>query len=179
MQLVIYPGVSLFENSRSVTNNLDENGVSLREELAASMWRIMSANNGVGLAAPQIGMNIRMFVWKNLRGRQRAIWNPVLEITALDAISRKAILKDSIEGCLSLPGITVTVKRPMAAILSGTDVDGKPIKIAGNHGAARIWQHEIDHLNGKLIIDDMDLTDQASNTAILEQLIKENHRLTE
>ena len=125
-------------------------GKNFIKKLIDEMFETMRFNNGIGLAAPQIGLPIRLAVVQ-VRGFTAALINPV--ITTLS----DRIIEIYKEGCLSLPGIEVEVPRPYAIsleylglIMSGAIGTAK-INLAGIQ--ARVVQHEIDHLNGKLITD--------------------------
>lgn len=158
MELVFYPDPRLL-----VKCDTAHEGQKYRLDLAINMWKIMTDNNGVGLAAPQIGLNMRMFVWKE-KGRRQAIWNPVLR-------SIKGCQK-SLEGCLSLPGIKVTLQRAISCILHGTGINNQPVGFTGDVNTTTIWQHEIDHLDGKLIIDNMSHKESMTNKNALQALLK-------
>jgi peptide deformylase len=84
---------------------------------------------------------------------------------------------EAAEGCLSLPGVTVTMRRAVAVTLDAYDVTGKPFRVPTEGLLARIWQHEYDHLDGRLIIDRMSETDQIANRRVLKQL-KEDYAAT-
>jgi peptide deformylase len=162
MELVKYPDDRL----RCVCKEAIEVSPKERATLAASMWKIMNENNGIGLSAPQVGLDIRMFVWRHYRF-DRAIWNPVMcEVSGLNS---------SIEGCISLPGIRVTKERSNTCYLIGTDIDGKQMSLWGNDINTRIWQHEISHLNGELIIDQMGTADHLLNQTAISELLKNRH----
>ncbi len=168
MQLVYYPNPILFQPCDPVDESIT-NQIIQRTKLAMAMWQIMDEHNGVGLAAPQVGLNIRMFVWKPVQknSKNRAIWNPELNITFKD----KAFGK---EGCLSFPGVNVTIKRFIRSSLIGTDSNGKLITVYSGAAATRIWQHEIDHLDGKLIIDNMNRDDTLTNRDALKTLLNKH-----
>lgn len=183
MQLIYYPNNLLTEicHPTQYISEHSHHTVSERKriqkdraKLASDMWKIMDEHNGVGLSAPQVGLNIRMFVWKPIQkvGLNRAIWNPILNITT----KTKSY---GIEGCLSFPGVNVTIRRPIQSILTGTNSFGKPVTVYGGSIATRIWQHEIDHLDGKLIIDDMNRDDTLSNRDALKTLLNKHRGLTE
>ncbi len=118
--------------------------------LLAKMKRIMRAANGVGLSANQIGLDLRMFVAEvpDPQGGTKfyAVFNPKIEKTGGATI-------DFEEGCLSVPGKWGDVERPEKIIVSGQDRNGKAVKIKAWGFLARVFQHEIDHLEGKLFID--------------------------
>jgi len=125
------------------------------KELIADMFDCMHTSEGVGLAAPQIGRNIRLVVidanpvgedFPECAGRVMTLINPVVEILDGDKVTRG-------EGCLSLPGLSENVPRVEHIRLSWLDEDFKPHSEEISGFLARIIQHECDHLEGKLYID--------------------------
>ena len=125
------------------------------KELVAEMFDSMYESEGVGLAAPQIGRNIRLVVidadpaaetFPECAGRKFALINPEVEILDGDRISRS-------EGCLSLPGISESVPRVEHIRLRWFDEDFQPHEEEISGYLARIVQHECDHLEGKMFID--------------------------
>lgn len=114
-------------------------------ELVEHMERIMRAANGVGLAAPQLGILQRIFVYDAGDGFQ-AIINPKI-------LQRKGS-QVGVEGCLSLPGLQGEVERANEVVVKGMDQWGKPVRIRGEGLTARVMQHENDHLDGVLFIDE-------------------------
>jgi len=119
------------------------------ERLAQDMLRIMRENEGVGLAANQIGRLKRIFV-AAYEDQEFVVINPMVEW------SSESTEKDE-EGCLSLPGTRVEIERPYAVTVSGKDTSGTTVRLEAEGLLARIFQHEIDHLNGVLILDRTDL----------------------
>jgi peptide deformylase len=117
--------------------------------LAARMFELMRANSGVGLAAPQVGLNIRMFVMNHSGNPEddRVYVNPML--------SDPDGNEEGEEGCLSIPDIKVQISRPNVIKLQAQDLSGQPIEQAATGFMTRVWQHEIDHLDGRLILDRM------------------------
>ena len=115
------------------------------KELLKTMVTLMRKHGGVGLAAPQIGISRRMIVVEHARGLFRLI-NPQIMRRTGQKIPGE-------EGCLSLPGITVTIRRAREILVKAVDISGKSVTIKAQGVLARILQHEIDHLDGKLIID--------------------------
>ncbi len=119
-------------------------------ELVARMKRIMHEANGVGLSANQIGLDLKVFVAEvpDAQGGMKfyAIFNPEIEKAGKDT----AVME---EGCLSIPGAWGDVTRASQIAIRGYDRNGKPVKIKAWGFLARVFQHEIDHLNGKLFID--------------------------
>jgi peptide deformylase len=128
------------------------------------MFELMREAKGVGLAAPQVGYNIRLFIVNHTQKPEddRVYINPVL----FDAEGEET----SSEGCLSLPNINVDVTRAKSAKMQAVDVNGKPIEQVETDYVARIWQHELDHLNGILLIDHMGPTAKVENRKILKEL---------
>lgn len=114
--------------------------------LVDDMFETMVAANGVGLAAPQIGKNLLLFVADD--GHQRvAMANPVITFSSKEK-------KGQEEGCLSIPGEIVDVMRAAKVHVKGIDpLTGDPMTIKAKGLLARILQHEIDHLNATLIVD--------------------------
>ncbi|MBW8483098.1 peptide deformylase [Actinomadura parmotrematis] len=122
-------------------------------ELTEDMFASMYEANGVGLAANQIGVALRVFVYDCPDGddvaRKGVIVNPELELPG----PAGRHLDDSEEGCLSVPGPHASVARPDHAVCRGFDVEGRPVAVHGTGLLARCLQHETDHLDGKLYID--------------------------
>ncbi|MFP7833155.1 peptide deformylase [Marisediminicola sp. LYQ134] len=123
--------------------------------LVADMFETMDVAPGVGLAAPQVGRDIRVFVygWTDDDGtewRGTAV-NPELWITP--SVPAEPDEDDDSEGCLSVPGERFPLQRSPRAILRALDVDGAPFEIEADGWLARIFQHEYDHLDGVLYVD--------------------------
>lgn len=119
------------------------------DELLRRMRRIMREANGIGLSANQIGLPHRLFV-AEVPGRDQmkfyAVFNPEIE-----KVEREKVVME--EGCLSVPGIYGNVERPERLVLKGQDHRGKPLRIKAWGLLARVFQHEVDHLNGKLFLE--------------------------
>ena len=113
-------------------------------KLAEDMEETMRAASGVGLAAPQVGVGIRLIVVDVGEG-PIVIYNP-------EIIDRDGQDID-VEGCLSIPGVNAYVERPAWVKVAGIDAKGKPVVVEGDELLARALQHEIDHLDGILFID--------------------------
>jgi peptide deformylase len=123
------------------------------EELVIHMRRMMVQERGVGLSANQIGLSVRAFVCQlptrdgaGYQGKFYAVFNP-----RITKISEKKNCDQ--EGCLSIPGLYGDVDRYTAVIVEGFTKHNRPILINAKGFLARIMQHEIDHLNGKLFTD--------------------------
>lgn len=122
-------------------------------KLVDDMFASQRAAEGVGLAANQIGVDLKVFVYDcpdddGVR-HVGAVCNPVLEELPAD----RRQLDDGNEGCLSVPGAYMSLARPDFAVVSGRDLDGKPVRVQGTGYFARCLQHETDHLYGRLYID--------------------------
>jgi peptide deformylase len=131
---------------KSRASPVGEFGPELREDVDR-MIRIMQDGMGVGLAATQLGMLRRLLVFQaGPDNEPSALINPKVEWTS----DEEAIAE---EGCLSLPRVTMDVERPLHARFTGRDVDGEPVVIEASGLEARVLQHEIDHLDGVLILD--------------------------
>ena len=126
--------------------------------LAQDMFETMYNAPGVGLAAPQIGLSLRLFVFDDGQGLKGVVANP--ELTDLTGEQ----VED--EGCLSIPGLYHPTPRAMRVRLRGQDLHGESVVIEGEGLLARIFQHETDHLNSTLYIDR--LSDQDRRRALAE-----------
>lgn len=113
-------------------------------QLAREMLAALPRWNGCGLAAPQVGRSLRLFVLDV--GGERAFVNPRIVSTSLERTQR-------VEGCLSLPGVQSLVSRPSFVTVEATGLDGNPFTIEARGFKATAIQHEIDHLDGVLMID--------------------------
>lgn len=122
------------------------------KELVKRMRAVMREANGIGLSANQMGVEKRLFVAQvpDDQGRVKfyAVVNPKIVKTSKDT----AVLE---EGCLSVPERYGFVERPLRVTLQGFDVNGKKLKIKAWGLLARVFQHEVDHLNGALFVDHM------------------------
>lgn len=128
-------------------------------ELADRMLRLMHDADGIGLAATQVGILRRFFVC-SLDGEDTVIVNPVLAKVGKDTDTDD-------EGCLSLGPVRVPVERPLDVTVEGVDRDGNPVSLELEGIAARVVQHELDHLDGTLVVD---RTDQESRREALRRL---------
>lgn len=119
--------------------------------LVQDMFETMYHAEGVGLAAPQIGLSKRVFVVdtrdeKDPAGGKYAVINPRI-VVASDEMEKE------VEGCLSIPGVEEMVERPWSVVLEGLDPDGNELRIEADGLLARALQHELDHLDGVLFLD--------------------------
>jgi peptide deformylase len=115
----------------------------------ADMVDTMYAAPGIGLAAPQIGVHLRIFVVDITLGRDP---NGLIVMVNPEFVSREGMQLEE-EGCLSIPGFNATVVRPERAIVKGLDREGVEHQREGTGLLARAFQHEMDHLDGTLFVD--------------------------
>jgi peptide deformylase len=146
LRIVTYPASVLMGRSEPV-DDVDAQVVSLAKEMA----EVMVASQGIGLAAPQVG-TARRIITVNVGDGFLYLINPV--ILEQDGRARRE------EGCLSCPGIAVAVDRSERVMVRGLDLNGEEVTIQAEGLRARVLQHEIDHLNGVLILDKMPWLDR-------------------
>jgi len=115
--------------------------------LVADLTDTMLAAPGAGLAAPQIGVGLRVFTW-HVDGELGHLVNPTLDLSEEE--------QDGPEGCLSLPDLTFDCRRAMRVVAKGFDMYGEPVTVEGHELLARAIQHETDHLDGVLFVDRLD-----------------------
>jgi peptide deformylase len=159
LQIIFWPDPRLKRISQPV--KVFDQGL---RDLAARMFELMRENKGVGLAAPQVGQNIRLFVMNptGLPADDLVYINPVLS----DADGEE----EDEEGCLSLPDIRIQVLRNKLMRIAAFDLDGKPFEQVQSGFPARVWQHEFDHLNGVMLTDRMGPMAKMSNRRKLKEL---------
>lgn len=153
LEIVKLPDKILRQKMRPVTSFNGE-----LQDLIDDMIETMRDANGVGLAAPQINRNLQLSVIETLPkhdddGREIPNSRDLYVIANPEIIWRSRTIVDGIEGCLSIPGYLGEVDRHESIRVRALDRYGKPIKLRLNGWTARIFQHEIDHLNGVLYID--------------------------
>jgi peptide deformylase len=115
------------------------------EKLVADMDETMENVEGAGLAAPQVGVSLRVFTYQ-IDGQRGHVVNPILE-------NSDDFQEDQVEGCLSIPGLGYPVRRRRWSRVTGVDLNGNPVVVEGEGMLARCFQHETDHLDGVLYID--------------------------
>lgn len=141
MEILTHPNPALRASATDVDPATDTELESLVKTMAEAMYDAP----GIGLAAPQVGVLKRVIVFDLDEGLV-ALCNPVIAST-----SQETEIEE--EGCLSLPGITVPVERSVAVVCDALNLKGEPVRVEATDLAARMLQHETDHLNGMLIID--------------------------
>jgi peptide deformylase len=119
------------------------------KQLAQDMVQTMYEAPGVGLAAPQVGVQKRVFVYDTGDGT-----GPVTVVNPVLSEARGEWTYD--EGCLSVPGLSWPIVRPKEVHLTGFDLDGNEISVEADEFLARVFQHEVDHLDGVLLVERLD-----------------------
>lgn len=139
-ELVVY-GNPVLERVADPVEEITQDIIDLSEE----MVKVMYAKKGVGLAAPQVGVSLRMFVYDLQDGEGPAVViNPILS----EPLGRSM----EFEGCLSVPGVSYIITRPEQIHLTGNDLHGNFIDLVATGLEARCLQHEVDHINGVLYL---------------------------
>jgi peptide deformylase len=125
-------------------------------QLVGDLTETMLEAGGAGLAAPQIGVGLRVFTWY-VDGQLGHLVNP--DVTPVGEET-----EDGAEGCLSIPGFRFDCRRHLYVAATGWNMHGDPIRVEGSHLLARAVQHETDHLDGVLFVDRLD--DEARAAAL-------------
>lgn len=144
LNVVLYPDEPLTQVAKPV-----ENVGPKIQRLVEDLFETMYAHEGVGLAGPQVGVSKRLFVLHEPEGAKMCLINP--EISELEGE------EEGQEGCLSLPEIYVQVPRATSLHVRALDENGAPVEFDAHGFLARIIQHELDHLDGKIILDRIDI----------------------
>ena len=144
IQPIRYFGDPVLTTPAAVVTDFDK---ELRT-LVADLTETMHDAPGAGLAAPQLGVSLRVFVW-DVDGEPGHLVNPTLDLSEE--------MQDGEEGCLSFPGVYADTPRAFRAVAKGFTMHGEPIIVEGTEFLARALQHETDHLNGILFVDRMSL----------------------
>jgi len=135
------------------------------------MFLVMYASNGIGLAAPQVGVNKRLMVFNISGDKKKWLLETVLVNPKLvECIESKDV---DIEGCLSFPGMNGAVERSKAIKVEALSLKGKVVKKKFKGWDARLFQHEYDHLDGKVYIDRLTEEERAKVQPRLNELIAE------
>lgn len=173
LSLVLYPAPILREPAQPVGNVNEE-----IRRIAFRMIEIMREQDGIGLAAPQAGLGIRVFVCDVPQPMEpeeptdgSLAWTdgPIVCINP-EVVEFGPTRSPYEEGCLSLPGIRGDIVRPETVRMRATDLQGKPFEIDASGLLARCLQHEMDHLDGVLIVDKMSQMSRLRNRTRLRKL---------
>jgi peptide deformylase len=130
-------------------------------QLVAELPDTTHTAGGAGLAAPQIGVGLRVFTWY-VDGEVGHLVNP--EVTPLGEETEEAE-----EGCLSIPGYRFDCRRHLHVAATGWNMHGELVRVEGSHMLARAVQHEVDHLDGVLFVDRLDPRARAAALAVLQE----------
>lgn len=144
MQVISFPNPIL----KSQSEDFDPKSIPNFPAVIREMAQLMRDENGVGLAAIQVGMPLNFFVYDDSEEgiNPRVLVNP-------EIVQSSEECEIAEEGCLSFPGIYFEVERPSAVLVRGLDEEGNKVEIKAEGFLARIFQHEIDHLRGVVILD--------------------------
>lgn len=145
--------------------------------VAERMFELMRQSEGIGLAAPQVGLPWRLFVTIVPEGDDRSASSDPPSARPAPTVYINPILSEPAgrpeadsEGCLSLPDIRGDVIRPPTISITATNLEGKQFTLRGTGLLARCWQHEVDHLDGVLILDRMSQMSRLKNRAAVRDL---------
>src|SRR3954464_12173301 len=136
-------GDPVLKSNASEGSDINGNIARLVDDMFETLY---DSDSGIALAAPQIGVQKQIFVW-DVDDEQMAIINPEIVESSGEWVYD--------EGCLSIPGLYVEMLRPNQVLMRGLDLEGNTIEIEPGELAGRLFQHEIDHLNGVLMFDRM------------------------
>jgi len=162
MEVVLYPDPRLLRKTVPVPAITDEVRANVAE-----MLRLMYADRGVGLAAPQVGWSARLFVMNPLSDPSRPEEEQVLVNPRL--LKRAGRVRGE-EGCLSFPGVYVEVERAREIVIAWTDLDGRALEESWTDWKSRIFQHEFDHLENVLLVHRMSAADRIQHASALDDL---------
>lgn len=124
---------------------------------------LYDSDSGIGLAAPQIGVQKQIFVW-DMDEQPMVVINPEIVESSGEWVYD--------EGCLSIPGLYVEMLRPNEVLMRGLDLDGNRIEIEASELAGRLFQHELDHLNGVLMFDRMEADQRKAALAEYRRILE-------
>lgn len=137
-------GDPVLKSKAAAVTDIDGKIAQLVDDMFDTLY---DSDSGIGLAAPQIGVQKQIFVW-DMGDEPLVIINPEIVESSGEWVYD--------EGCLSIPGLYVEMLRPNQVLMRGIDLDGNEIEIEADELAGRLFQHEIDHLQGVLMFDRME-----------------------
>jgi peptide deformylase len=177
LSILSYPAPALRQKAEPVAEVTDE-----VRRVAERMVQLMFEADGIGLAAPQVGLPWRMFVCHVPPDEERSPESDPVSATASPQVYINPVLSAPSgslvsyeEGCLSLPEIRGDVQRPEQVTISALDAQGRAFTKTATGLLARCWQHETDHLDGVLIIDRMSQLSRLKNRAAVRKLEREHN----
>ena len=133
----------MLASQAAAVTDIDGKVVRIVEEMFDTLY---DSDSGIGLAAPQVGIQRQIFVW-DMDDEPMVILNPTIVESDGEWVYD--------EGCLSIPGLYVEMTRPKTVLMKGIDMNGNEISLEADELEARLFQHELDHLNGVLMSDRM------------------------
>ena len=136
-------GDPVLASQAAAVTNIDGKIARIVEEMFDTLY---DSDSGIGLAAPQVGIQRQIFVW-DMDDEPMVILNPTIVESDGEWVYD--------EGCLSIPGLYVEMTRPKTVLMKGIDMNGNEISLEADELEARLFQHELDHLNGVLMFDRM------------------------
>ena len=136
-------GDPVLASQAAAVTDIDGKIVRIVEEMFDTLY---DSDSGIGLAAPQVGIQRQIFVW-DMDDEPMVILNPTIVESDGEWVYE--------EGCLSIPGLYVEMTRPRTVLMKGIDMNGNEISLEADELEARLFQHELDHLNGVLMFDRM------------------------
>ena len=164
-RIVLYPDPVLLKRARPV-ETID----AWVRELVDDMVRVMRDEEGAGIAAPQVGEDVRIFVVEAREADEEDPAEPLGVYINPRIVAATGAVEPAEEGCLSLPGIRADIRRPPEVEIEAMDLEGRPFGKRSRGMLARIWQHEFDHLEGTLIIDRLSPLDRLATRRRVKEL---------
>lgn len=161
--VVLFPDPVLRKETEEITAFDDE-----LKGVVEGMFERMFESQGVGLAAPQVGLSMRLFVLNDEGDKDKPERNLALINPTIKSFGGKKTRHE--EGCLSLPGVHADITRPEKCVVHHFDVEGNEVEKEYDGFVARIIQHEYDHLQGVLLVDRMTPSDKLRNRAAVDEL---------
>ncbi len=161
--VVLFPDPVLRKETEEITAFDDE-----LKGVVEGMFERMFESQGVGLAAPQVGLSMRLFVLNDEGDKDKPERNLALINPTIKSFGGKKTRHE--EGCLSLPGVHADITRPEKCVVHHFDVDGNEVEKEYDGFVARVIQHEYDHLQGVLLVDRMTPSDKLRNRAAVDEL---------
>ena len=175
LRIVLYPDPVLRGRSRDIAAVTDE-----VRAVAERMIVLMFEAEGIGLASPQVGVPWRMFVCHVPKSDERSLGSDPAEATEGPEVYINPVISQPRgelvsyeEGCLSLPDIRGDVLRPETVTITAMGLNGERFSKTGTGLLARCWQHEVDHLDGVLIIDRMSQISRLKNRSAVRRMERE------
>jgi peptide deformylase len=162
---IVLWGSEVLETPSEPVTNVTDKELKLVQDMIETMYKAP----GVGLAAPQVGVNKRIMVTDTSSGEKKdqliTILNPEIVQTEGEQFEE--------EGCLSIPGFSANVVRPKRVVLKGVDLNGKEVFIEGSDLLARAFCHEMDHLDGKFFLDHLSFIKRDMIKRRIKKLIRQ------